>query len=582
MYVRVHPDIPKIENAYVYEVTPETKLSENITLGSCVRVVVHGRRVKGWVVEVLDSLPTDVTTEIKSVLEYVHVGIAPHFVAVGQELSRYYLCSPVVFYRAASPERKVSPREVTYMHVVRQLMPSTQQCIYVDPRADRREFISEHIADTGTTIIITPQSYQRFASWLNEKSKNVTQYSTPLEKNDFISAARRNNIIIGGRAALFAPTTDCSSIIVLDDSYEQLREERTPRYHIIDCAKIVADYLGIPLTVITSVPSPVTGSFQVDDRRTHDQWPRITILDRTQSDPALGAYTREITSTIHESHKLNTDSAIVVSSLASARMLVCASCDAIATCEVCDHSVIEDRDRDIPFVCPVCAASRVKVCLLCRGTTFKKYRKGLQSISEEVVSLFPAMNVVEVSAQTPDSSEHSQSTLYVGTEALLHRPLIMSKISSIIFLDFDTDLFRPTMSAFNRSIVLINRGLRLLRKTEHSSPVVIATRSAQHKVIGDIAEQNFVAQLGYELELRKTLGFAPFYATAEITTDQQGSQRLLSSVPHQIVAGTRQDKGKYLIMLRAPNHEELSSKAYKAVRKVAAQSRCTISVDQYD
>ena len=56
MFVRVAPDVVKIEKTYWYKTTQETKDAEKIVVGSIVRVNINGRKTKGWVCEICESI----------------------------------------------------------------------------------------------------------------------------------------------------------------------------------------------------------------------------------------------------------------------------------------------------------------------------------------------------------------------------------------------------------------------------------------------------------------------------------------------------------------------------------------------
>jgi|GEM_PF-3826090 len=80
MFVRITPDVLKIENTYWYKVSASTKNSEKIVVGSIVRVNINGRNTKGWVCEISRSIDeligagTITESKIKEVIEYVSDG----------------------------------------------------------------------------------------------------------------------------------------------------------------------------------------------------------------------------------------------------------------------------------------------------------------------------------------------------------------------------------------------------------------------------------------------------------------------------------------------------------------------------
>ena len=97
MYVLIQPDVLKVEKCYWYEITDETKSSDSIIIGSIIKVIFNGRKIRGWVVEVNDSLPEDIdASKIKPILEFVSQGPLEKMVSLSSILAKYYLVPPVI------------------------------------------------------------------------------------------------------------------------------------------------------------------------------------------------------------------------------------------------------------------------------------------------------------------------------------------------------------------------------------------------------------------------------------------------------------------------------------------------------
>ena len=100
--VEVLPDVSGIDRAFAYVVPDE--LSARIGVGSIVRVVLHGRRVRGWVVAEASDPPE---IELRSVDEVASYGPPPEVVGLGRWVAWRYAgrLRPVLV--AASPPRLV-------------------------------------------------------------------------------------------------------------------------------------------------------------------------------------------------------------------------------------------------------------------------------------------------------------------------------------------------------------------------------------------------------------------------------------------------------------------------------------------
>ncbi len=590
MYLRVAPDIPKLNQTYWYSCDEKIKGYQAITRGSVVRIPLHGRRVRGWVLECAHDAPAltlrdgsalDVS-KIKSIIEYVSDGPPAHLVEFAHKLSRHYLTSKVTFLRAMSPTRIM--RTISYAsHETG--AGAQSKLIVVDPRADRRAFIHEHIAQSGSTIIITPDSHERIATWAKELSHRTIEYhhDDKNKDNSYLQASHNNCVIVGGRVALFAPVTDCQSIIILDDAYEQLSEERSPRWNVSHCAQIASEMWKIPLTFISSVPSAATKDLDIVDERTSRPWPSVLIENRNNADPALGVFTRSIVTAITKALESGNDAAVILNNTVNARLVVCRSCDTVATCATCEHCVHQDDSETNPLVCPTCATRRPLLCLSCGGTTFKKYRRGLSSVAKDCAALFSKHRVVELSKlHSVPTNTSGQPTLYVATEAIFHRPELTKSLACCIFIDIDSMMFRSGMGAFEQTLVVVNRALRILKKRDLANPVILATRSPDNILLKEIVDGDFVSNRDRELALRQQLRLAPYYATVEVTASTPAIEKMVKDIPSSIVGGTKKEKENTSVLLRAKNHEELTDQAYSAINALRLNHRCTLSVDAYD
>jgi primosomal protein N' (replication factor Y) len=583
MYIYVQPDVPKIEKPYWYS-TETTKNSQEIHIGSIVRIPLHGRRVKGWVLQISESHLSEMppVDKLKDALEFVSIGPPEHIVQFSEALSRRYLCSPVHFLRPASPPR-VWRSVLPYGTKETSLQTSFKETlVLVDPRTDRRKYIAEHLADEGSTLIISPNSHKRIATWCRDVGRDAVVFTHDATKDDYIAASRSNKVIVAGRTGIFAPSTDLASIIILDDAYEQMEEERSPRWNVTDCAREFAQMFDTSLTVITSVPSVRTHGMEVRDQRETNTWPKIYIEDKKQTDPALGSFSPTIIKAIRGSLDSGTDAAIILNNTSLSQVLRCATCDHIATCENCGHSIREDADENHPFICPVCKTRRAQICLHCVSTTFKKYRRGTKGVAAEAAKLFPHNDVVEVTKANQLEYQRNKPTVFVATEALFHRVGLTKHLTSCIFLDIDAVLFRPSINAFDQTLVLINRALRAIKRSDNPFACVMVTSSPENETLRDIARHDFVSQRERELVLRKQLQLYPSRATVELTSTSEAVDSFVSKMEPDLVAGMAEHDGKKTIIIKAPNHADLAVKAYDPMRSILSQNRCAVAVDTYD
>lgn len=579
MYLLIAPDIPKLENSYWYKFDGIDQKYSRIKKGSIIRVNLHGRKARGWVLEISQTIdnPDIDLSKVKDIIEYVSDGPPEHLIDFAFELSKYYLVSPVTFLRACSPRRIF--KNLEYLpHSVG--ISAKTKAVIVSPRANRKKLIEENLARSGSTIIITPDSQKKFAQWLIGLGKTVIEHNDK-SPNIYAAATKNNCIVIGGRSAIFSPVTDLKSIIILDDSYEQLQEERTPKYHVTDIAKLANEKWGVDLTVITSVPNVHLNKFQVLDKREISPTSLIAVENLNEKDPVFGLFTPAVIATIKQSLQRGKDAAVILNSTVTSKILVCRNCETLATCETCGHSVAEIASNTHPLFCSVCKTSRPEICLFCKSTKFKKFRKGTKGITNDCESLFSNTNVYELTKNS-EPTLNGDPNIFVATESIFHRQTYSANLGCCVFLDLDTVILRPSINAFRQAFVLVNRALRSIKSSPVLHPILITTKIPNHEVILDLANSDFVSHNIRELDMRKYLNLAPWVATAEISSISDAIDCFAKSIPKELIKGIRDAGEKKSVLVSAVTHEKLAEDTYLQARHLASNNTCTIYVDTYD
>lgn len=587
MYVLIQPDVLKVEKCYWYKITDETKSSDSIIIGSIIKVIFNGRKIRGWVVEVNDSLPEDIdASEIKPILEFVSQGPLEKMVSLSSILAKYYLVSPVIFLRMSSPSVDVKGSTLLAKSSTEKDEKHEREVVYVNPRENRKDLILNEIPNAGSIIIITPGSRTKIAHLVETVNKNVVVIGVDgkIPKNLYQKMLLGNCVVISSRKAIFANVPDLKSILVLDDGFEQLRDERTPKFHVVDVAKIRAEFEGCKLKVITSVPTTVTHDLKIDENKIEkDAWPKIHIEDLTKTDPTLGNYTHKFISAIKKAHESNLEVAIITNNTSMARKIICKDCSTICVCEKCGHNV-SFIDSNHYLECSVCKTRRATVCSICKSIDLKMYRKGTKSLKGELQKLIPSSNVLEVEKGNEEYPKFKSTinNIYIATEAIFHKSDLIQNVGLVIFLDFDSYLLRPRADAFEQSLVSVTRALRILKKSALDVSLMLLTKMANHEMLIDLKESDFISHLKRDLALKEVLGVAPFKATAQLKIKPDDFDDLKLLIGTEIIDGFIDGEVWKTVALSANTHDELTQKAYIPIRKFASKHRLTLNIDSYE
>ncbi|MFN8036034.1 MAG: hypothetical protein U0V73_08875 [Acidimicrobiia bacterium] len=596
---RVRPDLPAVDKTFDYLVPDGL----DVTVGTIVRVPLHGRRVRGWVVAD-DVEPDTDPARLRPLLRVSSAGPPAEVMALCDWVAWRYAGSPVPVLRAASPPRNVA-RAVTPpgdapadgprggSGPVARGGPSAGGPVELwawPPAADRRDLVRSHLVPSGSTIVVTPDGPRTamLARELEAAGRRVVVLRADLadarRAAEWDAARRGRCVVLGGRLAVFAPVPDLGAVMVLDEGDESLQEERAPTWHARDVAAERARRAGVPLTLVSPVPSLEAEALVPEPARRRpsrsverDGWPWLAIVDRRDEPPGLGLFSKQLVDASHAAIDGGGRAVCVLNRKGRARLLVCAACDALATCERCAAGVVE---TDGSLRCPRCATERPRVCLRCHGARLKALRPGVSKVRDDLDALLPRADVVEVDAAT---GAVPVADVLVGTEAVLHRvPRSADRpVRLVAFLEFDQELLAARYRATEQALWLLVRGARLLGPRARGGRLLVQTRVPDHEVLRAVQHADPTVATGAERERRRALGFPPFGALAELSGEPDAVAFAADALrgPDLTVLGPTMVGVVSRALVRAPSDGALATGLASVSGALRGHGRLRVAVD---
>jgi primosomal protein N' (replication factor Y) len=502
---RVAPDVTAVERVFDYLV-PDA-LAPLVRVGAIVRVPLHGRRVRGYVVA--DDVTPDTGGPLLELLAVASQGPPAEVVALTDWIAWRWRGPRIAVLRSASPPNRVIPSEPAWPRSHRAGVLTQVRCCVVRraPLLDRRELVSSMCADDGSTIVAVADASRgrSLAQFLRREGRDVAFVHSDDSDAQRTAAWKRATqghcVVIGGRVAALAPVPDLGAVIVVDDADEALQEERSPTWHARDVLYERAARAGAPWAVVSPAPSVealaiagVTLDAEPPDVEARG-WPRTLVVDRREEPPGAGLLNETLADTLRDA---GGPVVCVLNRRGRLRVLACDSC----------HALLRwDRAADRPMVCDECGATRLRVL-----------RSGVTRVREELAALFPRLRVLDVDA---DTEEVGDADILIGTEAVLHRPEVRRRRPAVVaFLDFDQELLPPRYRAVAQAHWLATRGAQLLvGRPRDETRLVVQTRQPDHEVVRALVTGHPALVADAELERRRALGFPPFGALAELSGD---------------------------------------------------------------
>lgn len=566
-------------------------------VGTIVRVPLHGRRVRGWVVA--EEVEPEVDpADLRPLAKVVSAGPPPDVVELCRWAAWRYAGPLALLLRSASPPNVVAPSVDVELHSAvfpPRTLPAGLDALATEARAllvwppatDRAEVVEALLAEEGSTIVVAPDS--RDARTMVDRLRGSGREVVVVRGNEadaprtlsWDRARTGASVIVGGRVAVLAPVPDLTAVVVLDEGDEAMKEERAPTWNARELGLERARRAGARCTLVSPAPTidaevatgPAVRPARAVER---DGWPRLQVVDLRDQPPDRGLFSDALTSALHTTVERGARAICVVNRRGRAHLLVCRRCGRIAQCEVCGAAVGEG---DAGFVCTRCGTERPRVCLHCHSTRFSGRRPGVARLRDEMAALLPRATVADVDASTttvPDAD------VLVGTEAVFHRvepgP---ARIGLVAFLEFDQELLAARYRAAEQALWLLARSARLVGGRRATGRALVQTRVPDHEVIeaAHAADPTIVSDA--ERARRRVLGFPPFAGLAELS-GASGAVELacsrLRTVPGVRVLGPVAVGPASRALVQAPSSDALSD-AFAAIDLTAARERGRLRID---
>lgn len=567
LVVSVLPDLPAVDKEFDYLV-PD-KWTDEVRVGTRVRIEFHGRRVGGWVTEVDVAPPEGV--ELKPIGALSGWGPPAEVVSLapwaawrwaGRRAHFLATASPSNVVRSIPPGREPGPVTVPPDPLTREALDAKRAVVRLPPAADVVPWAmaagSAGLA-RGGSIIVVPTAAR--AAWL---ARQLSQRGLPvaLMPDEWPRAAAGGVVAIGTRSAAWAPLRTVGAAVVVDSHDDALREERSPTWEAPIVVSERCDRDGA--SCIRTSPCPTLEDLQwgrlVTPSREGERkgWPSLEVIDRRESDPREGLLGPRVISVVRDAGRV----ACVVNRRGRAGMLVCAGCQALVTCENCGDAVTQASSGRLH--CSRCGADRPAVCTECGSSKLKALRPGTTRLAEHLSALV-GHEVPELSGAPSKDERGATARVVIGTEAALRRA---GRRDVVVFLDFDQELLAPRLRAAEQALALLARAARMVRG--RAGRVVVQTRLPDHVVLQAARRADPALVAEAELAQRRELGLPPFSAVAKITGP--GAAEFVAGLGPGVSVAATPDRH----LLRAPDTRTLCDALAEAPRPAA---RVRVEVD---
>ena len=380
-----------------------------------------------------------------------------------------------------------------------------------------------NLQEGKSTLILVPDYREHEAIMealtISQLADHVANYSQEQVKSKqylgFLKALEdRPRIVVGSRAAAFAPAHNLGSILVFDESDRSYSDQASPYLHSRDVVLVRQSVEGCSLVFashsISSDMIRLIDSGFLIDRSKEFAAPRVS-----NSEPGL-----RVDSHAYSAIKTGLELGPVlvqVASLGDSTAMYCKSCDEPARCGECQGPLWIDSSGSKK--CRWCNAFQHHFRCSCGGTELSLGRAGATRTAAELGRAFPSVRVIESTGQVRTTRITRGSTLVVATAGA--EPYVDGGYSAVILLDAKVALSRQNLRAQEEAVRFWSNAVA---KSGPKAPTVLVGVSGEMSQLFSLWNHHKIAEQEYKS--RQELGLPPSLRLGSLS----GSISLLSEL----------------------------------------------------
>jgi primosomal protein N' (replication factor Y) (superfamily II helicase) len=382
-------------------------------------------------------------------------------------------------------------------------------------------------------IALTPQTVARFAARFAGRLAVLHSALTEAERAQEWWRIRRGEaeIVIGPRAAVFAPLPRLSLIVIDEEESSAFKQERLPRYHAPTVARWLARRTRSVLILSSATPSVATYAaalsgadrlLELPHRVQGRPLPPVTVVDMRQELAAqqFSPLSRPLQASIAESLERHEQSILFLNRRGLATFVLCRDCGQARECPHCSVALVHHAALN-RLQCHYCGSSEPmpRRCPSCGSRYIKSFGVGTERIEQEVKSRFPSARVLRLDRdvmKTPDAADlvfdqmiTGQADILVGTQ-LVAKGLDLPKVTTVGVVNADTSLHFPDYRSAERTFSLLTQVAGRAGRGTGDSRVFIQTYTPDHSAVRHARYHDYRGFFREELEVRRAYRFPPF------------------------------------------------------------------------
>jgi len=527
----VDTGIPTLSEPFSYLI-PE-KLSSQIQIGSRVQVPFKDKDLEGIVIA--RTAANSESRELKSI--YKLLGEFPVASAETLELisltANYWGGSPYDVIRSAIPPRvAAAEKDLTFTPTASLFATDSAVTFHLlPPKLDPITALISLVTTSkinGVKLVIVPtaRDLNRLSATLSNSGVQFKSLDSNLPRADryrnFLEVSLGGaSIVIGMRAAIFAPIPNLAEIYLHQENSEHYYERRAPNWNAREVAWIRTKLSKLNLQLTGYVPS-LDVAIDIDAKEIKYQANRekISVVAQVSSNGEL------IPSKIyqHVRKALSVGPVLfLVPAKGYATAISCTKCRNIALCE-CGGKLRKSSAKSDP-ICVLCSKKYQNwKCGWCGEARVFLASRGIERFAEEIGRSFPNQSVVQSTASDPRDAISNEPALVISTPGV--EPIAERGYSAIVILQVDRFLSSSASNGVERAYSNFFAASALLS----DSGVLLLVHDDGAPITSALTTWNPATISKREIEQRISLQLPPITGAVLVLADAAELVRLKSAL----------------------------------------------------
>jgi primosomal protein N' (replication factor Y) len=389
-------------------------------------------------------------------------------------------------------------------------------------------------------IALTTQAIQRVASRFPGRVAIIHSALSLGERYDEWRRIRSGkvDVVVGPRAALFAPMSDLG-IIILDEEHEAAykQEEIRPTYHAREVALVLGQMLRIPVVLGSATPAVESfyraeqGHYQLVElpSRINASLPPVEIIDLREELHAgnTSIISRRLQEELERVLSQGQQAILFLNRRGAASCVLCRDCGFVAICDLCDMPLTYHSTERV-LLCHYCGSEKeiVQFCPVCKSSGIRYFGLGTEKVQHTLQRSFPTARLLRWDRDTAKSRHaHEQlldrfanreADILVGTQ-MIAKGLDLPGVTLVGVVSADIALNLPDYSAPERTFTLLTQVAGRAGRGREAGRVIIQTFNPQHFCINAASHHDYAGFYALEIETRQRYGYPPFRQFVKFT-----------------------------------------------------------------